>query len=274
MRKLTFIAIALTVSVLALTGTSLGERLSVNMTAHEIAITSNFTGATITLFGAIQKIAEPAPVPHPFTLVPIRPKQGPVEDIVVVIKGPDEDITVRRKERVAGVWVNNKSATFQNVPGFYFVASTQPLDDIVDDAVRSRNEIGAQHLSIRLAPEHVGTMTEGEAANFREALIRRKTNSGLYGMDQTGVVLQDRTLFSMRLKIPANVPVGEYVAQILLLRDGKVVGSQPLKPRVEKSGIERWIYTIAHSIPFVYGLVAVALAALAGWTAALIFRQK
>jgi uncharacterized protein (TIGR02186 family) len=269
---ISFVVLAIGLSLFA--QGSLGERLTVNMTTHEIAITSNFTGATITLFGAIQKIADPNLVPHPLTLVPIQPKQGPVEDIVVVIKGPPEDVTVRRKERVAGVWVNNNSMTFKNVPGFYFVASTQPLDLIADEALRARNEVGADHLALTVDPEELEGFTEAEARDFRAALFRRKTASGLYGIDERGVVLQDRTLFNMRLKIPANVPVGEYVAQILLLRDGKVVGSQPLYPRVEKSGIERWIYTIAHSIPFVYGFIAVGLAALAGWTASLIFRQK
>lgn len=265
------------VSILALLGlptSAGGERLTVNMTAHEIAITSNFTGATITLYGAIQKIAVPTPIPHPLTLEPLSEKHGPVEDIVVVIKGPNEDVTVRRKDRVAGVWVNNRSMTFHDVPGFYFVASTNPLAQITDEDLRWRNEVGAEYLALSTNPEEEAGFTEEERKTFHDALIRRKTASGLYGSDEAGVTLQDRTLFSMNLRIPANVPVGEYVAQILLLRDGKVVGSQPLKPRVEKSGMEEWIYTIAHSIPFVYGFFAVFLAGLAGWTASLIFRQK
>ncbi len=259
--------------LLLVTRTSLSERLTVNMTAHRISITSNFTGATITLFGAIQKIAEPVPVPHPLTLVPILPAEARVDDVIVVIKGPPEDVTVRRKERVAGIWVNIDSITFQDVPGFYFVASTRAIADIVDDALRSQNEIGAEHLSLLTDAATRARTPEAEIDSFRAALIRRKTRAGLYGINEEGVELQDNILFSMRLKVPANVPVGEYVAQILLLRDGIVVGSQPLKPVVAKSGIERWIYNLAHSIPLIYGLVAVALAMAAGWTAAWIFRK-
>ncbi len=262
------------VGLLFLTQSSTSERLTVNMTAHQISITSNFTGATITLFGAIQKLAEPIPIPHPLTLVPVRPRQGPVEDVIVVIKGPAEEVTVRRKERVAGIWVNNDSVTFQNVPGFYFVASTRPIIEIADDTLRSQNEIGAEHLSLLTDAAALANNTTAEIETFREALLRRKTKAGLYGVNEHGVELQDDILFNMRLRIPANVPVGEYVAQILLLRDGIVVGSQPLRPVVAKSGIERWIYNLAHSMPLVYGLIAVALAMLAGWTAALIFRRS
>lgn len=260
--------------LLLLTQSSSSERLTVNMTAHQISITSNFTGATITLFGAIKKIAEPVPVPHPLTLVPIRSREGPVEDIIVVIKGPKEEVTVRRKERVAGIWVNNDSVTFRNVPGFYFVASTRPITEIADDALRNRNEIGAEHLLFLTDAAALIDNTATEIETFRDALLRRKTLAGLYGINEQGVELQDNILFNMRLRIPANVPVGEYVAQILLLRDGIVVGSQPLRPVVAKSGIERWIYNFAHTIPLIYGLVAVALAMLAGWIAALIFRRN
>ena len=275
-RALKFSGILATVcaGLLFLTPSSTSDRLTVNMTSHQISITSNFTGATITLFGAIQKFAEPIPVPHPLTLEPVRPRQGPVEDIIVVIKGPAEDVTVRRKDRVAGIWVNNDSVTFNDVPGFYFVASTRPIEEIADDTLRNQNEIGAEHLSILTDASTFADNTAAEVATFREALIRRKTAAGLYGINEQGVELQDHILFNMRLRIPANVPVGEYVAQILLLRDGIVVGSQPLKPVVAKSGIERWIYNLAHAVPLIYGLVAVALAMLAGWTAALIFRRS
>lgn len=250
------------------------DRLTVNMTEHEIAITSNFTGATITLFGAIQKLDQPTPIPHPFTLAPLVERQGPVEDIVVVIKGPQENITVRKKSRVAGIWVNTEAMTFRNAPGFYFVASTRPLADIVDEELRWQNEIGPTYLALTANKREIAEHSSEERRAFREALIRRKTAEGLYGVDETGVTLQDKTLFNMNLRIPANVPIGEYAAQIYLLRDGKIIGAQPLKPRVEKKGMEEWIYTIAHSIPYVYGVFAVAMACLAGWSAALIFRQK
>lgn len=272
--KATISLLALCCALVAWVPVSLAERLTVNMDEHQISITSNFTGATITLFGAIQKIAEPVPIPHPLTLVPILSKEGPIEDIIVVIKGPAEDVTVRRKERVAGIWVNNDSVTFRDVPGFYFVAATRPIDEIADDALRNRNEIGAEHLSLLTDTATLASTSTEEISTFRKALLRRKTIAGLYGINEHGVELQDNILFNMRLKVPANVPVGEYVAQVLLLRGGVVVGSQPLHPVVAKSGIERWIYNLAHSIPLIYGLVAVAIAMAAGWTAAAIFTRR
>ena len=36
-------------------------------------------------------------------------------------------MTVRRRDRVAGVWVNRDAATFQGMPAYYYLACTQPL---------------------------------------------------------------------------------------------------------------------------------------------------
>ena len=42
--------------------------------------------------------------------------------------------------------------------------------------------------------------------------------------------------------------------------------------RVEKTGIERWLYNFSRNRPLLYGLVSVAAALAAGWLAAEAFR--
>ncbi|TNE38175.1 MAG: hypothetical protein EP347_06520 [Alphaproteobacteria bacterium] len=239
------------------------EKLSVNLTTHQVAITSNFTGATITLFGAIQK-----------PLATIEDDQQVVrDDLIVIVRGPSEDITVRRKERVAGIWVNRAAVTFTNVPGFYFVASTDKLEDIISEFTLNREEIGTERLALSAPFVHNGALSEEEISNFRKAVVAEKQRDNLYGEAEGGVLLQDNTLFSMRINIPANVPVGDYVVRVLLVRDGVVVGSKSLRPSVNKSGIERMLYRFAHNWPLLYGLSAVFVALFAGWAASVVFRR-
>ena len=64
-----------------------------------IQITSNYTGTNIVVFGAIEQAQNP---------------QG--RNIVVVVRGPDEPMTVRRRDRIAGVWINNDAAKFEGLP--------------------------------------------------------------------------------------------------------------------------------------------------------------
>ena len=41
---------------------------------------------------------------------------------------------------------------------------------------------------------------------------------------------------------------------------------------VRKDGLERWIYQLAYDHPFLYGLLALAIALIAGWGASALFR--
>jgi uncharacterized protein (TIGR02186 family) len=253
---------ALTCLGLLLSSSSaMGEKLSVNLTTHQVAISSNFTGATITLFGAIQNTGLPRDSTTPY-------------DIIVVVRGPDDDVTVRRKERIAGIWVNRAAVKFTSVPGFYFVASTRALNEIVSEPLLNRNEIGIEHLSLTNYIPQVEDLSFKDIAGFRKAIVRQRRANRLYVEAEGDVLLQDNTLFSMQVDIPANVPVGDYVAQVLLVRDGAVIGSQSLRPSVNKTGIERLIYRFAHGSPFLYGVTAVIIAIFAGWVAAVAFRRR
>lgn len=245
-------------------GVAIGDKLSINLTTHQVAISSNFTGATITLFGAIQR--KP-------TSATLDLAEQTRDDIIVVVRGPMDDVTVRRKERTAGIWINRAAVVFENVPGFYFVASTRPLDEIVSQSMLHLNEIGTDQLSLTKHRPLTDELSKAEIEAFRQAIVRQRVQEGLYGEAEGGVLLQDNTLFSMRVRIPANVPVGEYVAQVLLIRDGVVIGSNSLRPSVNKTGIERAIYRFAHIFPFFYGVTAVMIAIFAGWIASVIFRR-
>ena len=72
--------------------------------------------------------------------------------------------------------------------------------------------------------------------------------------------------------MPANLVEGDYAAEFFLVRDLKVISSGGTTIRVEKTGIERWLYNLSHNQPLVYGLFSVALALAAGWLAAEAFR--
>ncbi len=75
-----------------------------DLSSHLVAITTGFTGTNVLLFGATD---------------------GP-GDIVVVVRGPQKDIDVRRKERFGPIWVNATTVAMKDVPSYYRVASTRP----------------------------------------------------------------------------------------------------------------------------------------------------
>jgi uncharacterized protein (TIGR02186 family) len=230
-------------------------KLVPDVSQRRIDIIYSFTGAELLLFGAI---IYPGGRP---------PRQG--ADIAVVIKGPAEAITVREKQKIAGMWINADSARFRSVPSFYAVAASRPIETLVDSRTAAIYELGIQN--IQLSPASADTPEEQR--RFEAGLIDLKRRHGLYGEIHNGVEISEGVLYRARIAIPARVPVGQYTAETFLIQDGRVVAGAARTIDIDKSGFERFVAAAAQKWSFVYGLVAVAMSLLLGWAAGTAFRR-
>ena len=229
--------------------------LITDLSQGQIDINTTFKGADLLVFGAIQ---------YPAGAVPDAPP-----DIAIVVRGPAEPVTVRRKDRVAGIWLNTDAVRFESVPGFYAVATTQPIDRLADDRTTAIYEIGVANL--QLSPASGVSDTETRA--FEAGLIAAKRKDGLFAESAGGMTVTRNVLYRARIAIPASVPVGEYAAEIHLIRKGRVIASSSTPIVIGKSGFERWVYVMAQEHSLAYGLAAVAAALLAGWIASAVTRR-
>jgi uncharacterized protein (TIGR02186 family) len=220
-----------------------------------IQITSNFTGTDIVLFGAIEPSEEAGPAKD--------------QDLVIVIRGPQLDMTVRRKQRILGIWVNRQQIELVGLPGYYFLASTRPLDDIASLATVQRFHLGTANLEATTR----GNISPDETAAFRAAAIRDRKREHLYWESPTGIEFLSRTLFRARISVPASVPPGEYRAEVYLFQNGTIVSAQSSPLFIDKSGFERRVYNYAYQASFAYGFAAVLMAFAFGWAGYLVFRQ-
>lgn len=229
------------------------EEIVSGLSQSRVAITADFDGSEILIYGAVRR-EEPAP-------------QGPL-DVIIAVKGPDTPLIIRRKERALGIWVNGDQVHVDAAPSFYAIATTGPLQDILSETDDLRHDI-----SLRRAIRAVGISAEAEGApDFIEALMRLRRETGAYRLDEGSVELTSDTLFRTDVILPANLTEGAYEVRLFLARAGKVVAVQDRVIRVRKEGLERLIFTAAHERPLTYGLVSLALAALAGWAASALFR--
>jgi uncharacterized protein (TIGR02186 family) len=233
------------------------QNLSSGLSTDVIQITSNFTGTEIVLFGALEDTSRLSPLEE----------RDVTSDVIVVIRGPDTDITVRRKERIAGLWINRKQVTLTGLPGYYFLASTRPLSQIAAPAILDRFGLGTSHLAAH------ATGATDESSAFLTAAVRTYTRDGLYR--ETGTIeFLGRTLFRARIPVPATVPDGPYKAEVYLFQNGGVVSAQSSPLYVDKSGFERRVYNYAYRDGALYGLATVAMALLLGWLSFAIVRQR
>jgi uncharacterized protein (TIGR02186 family) len=228
--------------------------LVTDISSHLISVTSDFTGTELLLFGAIQIADE---------------EEGPNRgDVLVVVRGPEKNVIVRRKARVAGIWVNTEALEFERVPSFYALASNRPVEEIAAPDVLNRLRIGPSRLRFRVAK------SEQVSLPFEEAIVRQKSRENLYSDQETAVYFLGDTLFRTTIAIPANVPVGDYIAEFYLFKDGELLGAQSSPLFIKKSGLGRQIYDFAYDYPALYGIAAIIVALIAGWLASAIFRKE
>jgi len=229
------------------------ESIVASLSQSRVSITASFDGSEILIFGAIKREA-PAP-------------DGEL-GVAVVVEGPSHPVTVRRKARRMGIWVNTDAVEVQRAPSFYAISTSGPFEDLVNESVDR-----AMHISI---PESIRIFSSEEVEDpdsFAEALIRIRKKAGLYKIDEGNVTVTDDTLFDTRIELPANLTEGTYQTRIFLTRGGEIVANYTTDIDVAKVGLERWLYNLAHEQALIYGLMSLAIAIAAGWGASAFFRM-
>ena len=233
------------------------EALNIGISSTEIAIVPDFSGTDVTVFGAIENV-DPA----------LLAKGG--YDIVVALEGPRDRITMRRKERVAGIWINRHSVVFEAMPESYSMTSTRDLPLIAKDLELVTHSVGLPRA--RIVPSSFSGRAE-EVALYRDAFLKLKTESRLYQENPGGVKFVSSSLFAATIHIPADVPNGRHLIRAYLFKEGRFFDEKQLEMNVVKTGLEESITAAAFDQPLMYGIFAVLLAVLTGWAASLMFRK-
>lgn len=230
------------------------ENIVAGLSQNHVAITATFVGSEILIFGAVKR---ETPAPDTSDL-----------NVVVVVEGPSHPLTVRRKAKRFGIWLNAESVEVEAAPSFYAVATSGPFSEVISAA-----EDETRSISI---PKSIRILGGDEAANvreFAEAVVRVRTKQGLYSVSEGSVKLAEDTLFDTRISLPSNLTEGLYRARIYLTRDATVIAEYATEIDVRKVGLERWVYNLAHEQPLIYGLMSLAIAIAAGWGASTAFRM-
>jgi uncharacterized protein (TIGR02186 family) len=221
-----------------------------------IEVRQGFTGARLLLYGAV--------------IDPAGAGRTGDYDIVVVLKGPAEAIRIREKERLAGIWANAGSSDFRSAPSFFAVASSRPIEDIVDERTAAIYELGTNF--IQLSP--TGEIDPEEQARFAQGLVDLRRRQGLYQENPGGVRISEKVLYQARINLPSNVSTGRYTAETFAIAQGRVLASATARIEVVKAGLEGQVVTAAQRWSFLYGLGAIALSLGMGWFAGRLFARS
>ncbi|MDU8928779.1 TIGR02186 family protein [Alisedimentitalea sp. MJ-SS2] len=246
--------LTLALTLLAALPSRADEQVVLGLSQNRVAITATFDGSDILIFGAVKRDT-PIPVDDPI-------------GVVVAIEGPSEPLTVRRKEKKYGIWINTDALEISSAPAFYAVATSAPFDEILNQTEDLRH-----HVSVPQAIRSVGGSAQvSDPEAFTEAVIRIRRKSGLYQFNESAVDIAEQTLFRTSVELPSNLTEGVYKTRIFLTRHGEVISHYESKIDVQKVGLERFLFNLSRERPLIYGLMSLVIAITAGWAASAFFR--
>ena len=226
--------------------------LVTDVSKDQISIRSNYSGETLLLFGAIDT--------QPY---------GEADGVVVVLRGPAQDITLRKKNKQFGIWVNGPAYRLGDLPSFYAVASSRPVAELLASARRAELGIGADVLKANNLDANADA--EREAI---EAFLRLKQQANLFAAQSDAVEIIHGKLFRAEINLPAGMPVGAYTTEFFAFKDGTLIGYQIGELPVDIVGAGHILHEAAYNMSLLYGIFGVALAVFMGWAVAIIFRRS
>ena len=104
------------------------EQVVAGLSQNRIGITANFDGSEILIFGAVKR-EKPAPS-----------ADGPLE-VIITVAGPSLPVTVRRKAKRWGIWVNTDAVEVDLAPSFYAVATSAPFEQVLSNVEDLRYKV-------------------------------------------------------------------------------------------------------------------------------------
>ncbi len=225
------------------------EELISTIAPNIISINSNFNGSTIVVFGAIKTGGAP---PRTY-------------DVVVTVSGPRQTVMARRKERVAGIWINKGSRTFANIRSFLGVFANRPFE-----AIASADTLRQQGIGLKNA---VFEQSVKESNPYLTNLVKIRIDEKLYMEQARAVTFLGSTVFRVDIPLPQSALVGDYNVDLKLFSSGVVVAQTSSTFNVLKVGVEAFVVKASLDYSFLYGLATTAMALLTGWLASIAFRR-
>lgn len=235
------------------------ERLVVSLSNHRVQITSSFSGEDLVLFGTIAPDTGEA-------------LSSASYDLVITVTGPRETFRTRRKERMAGIWVNVDSREFVRVPSYLAVLSNRPINAIANPETLRRLQVGLDNFLLpqRIGPDIADTVRDDP---YRLAFVRLESEQKLYREEPNAVTFLTPTVFRAAIPLPANVPTGSYAIDVKLFAAGALAARTNTALEITKAGFEQYVADAARDHGLLYGLATALIALFTGWLASVVFRR-
>ncbi len=188
-------------------------------------------------------------------------------EVLVVLKGHTEDLTLKKKGRALGVlWMNLGEITFQQVPNIYLVYTSKGLAEFARANPEQWEQLG---IDLDAFGRNIQITSSSKQKDFLvEEFLKLKQSQRLYASRQGEVLFNNIDgkikSYEATVQIPANIPAGEYEVDVMELHGGAVVDTAVEKLKVKEGGIPAMLSNLAFNHGALYGVLAVLIAIGAG----------
>lgn len=194
-------------------------------------------------------------------------------DAIFEVSGKSYEQELLRKGRRWELWMNVGEIDIEGAPGLYLVTSSRPD---LPDAVAVESGMGYQALEQSVSFK--GKLQEQIPVDelFKE-FVRLKESHGLYGSYPGKVEIKPEgdglSLARADFRIPVRVSPGTYQVCFAALRDGRVTARQCRPLHIKRVGLPAFLNSLAHRRAALYGLLAIAIAVVAGFLTGAVFKK-
>ena len=167
---------------------------------------------------------------------------------------------------------NSKKIIYKDLPSIFFVASSYPINEILNDETITRKALYFEQMIINLVTQRNFNFTkQNKLEMWNKNMIEIKKELNLYKDYKLKII--DNKLFQTKVFFPSNTVPGSYDVNIYQIHNKVIINEKNKKIIIKKAGIGNIIFQFAHNKPAIYGILCIVFALFAGLMAATIFRR-
>lgn len=223
------------------------KKLVFDVALDHVDVTAGFTGSTVEVFGT---------------------RSDPQADVAIILKGPQKNITVWKKERFMGTWVNRYYVAFKDLPMYYNYGITNPNLMDKNHELMIQHEIGVNGLFEKEGMEKSDSIDDISA--YRDSLVVKKRAIGVFPNGSSEIRFLSPILFRTSFTIPPSVPTGDYTVEAFLIKNGKIIEEDSRSLQIAQVGLNAFVLRAAKEHAFFYSLFCIGFAVLSGWIVSII----
>lgn len=227
--------------------------LVIDTNERDVEIQSGISGTKIVLFGATP---------------------SGKRDIIIEVVGPPKNQIMQEKRRYFGFWLGRGKSYYKNVPSYYNLLSSKPLEEITNQEGLNKLGLGIEHLPLGKADIKYSSIKQFK---FDQRLRSEMFEDGQFLENEENIVLRSGPgkvgLFKTEFSLPPNSLQGKYFVRYFLFQNGEAISYAESVIDLKQAGFARLIWIFANKFALLYGIIAIILSGLLGWVVSLIFSR-